>query len=854
MYPSSLRLLVPLALSLSLGLTACSPQPVSQPAGNGSEFAPATRPAAQVATQKVNFTYTSPAGFKTQVVNANDVKFIKLTLVGDGVNGTLSNEGGFIPVTGGTATASILNVPIQPGKVRVATVQGYDANQQALPAFVGKGYYTSRSGQATITITISRRQLLVGQTLERLLMTNPSLASSLDLSNLQNAVDLATGFDANTKKFTTDPTLFDPQKLANKLAAGESPSQTLIQNNATATAGNVQITVNSTGGGKFTEALTVEVNDPKSTVANINLNATSPQQPSLSVSPGTWTVQIKKANGSVVGTTTVTVASNGQVTLGNASFQVTLKPEVASLTPGTISTLGGTTVTLTGTGFTGATAVKFGNTNATNFTVNSNTQITATAPAVPAGNTNVTVTTPGGSSDTAAGNQVTYANPPAITGLSASSGTIGSSITINGTHFNATHGNNVVRFGTTTATTTAGNATSLTVNVPAGISGAQDISVQDGPLTSANTAADNFAVVPTVTGLNPTAGALAGGGTITVTGTGFATGATTVKFDTTDATNVNVTSNTSLTATIPAATAGQQDVTVVTTGGGTSATSANSKYTYQDLLTQQTSGTTEQLYNICFANNLYVAIGQGGTIVTSANASTWTSRTSGTATGLRGVAFGNNTYVTVGLGGVIVSSPDGTTWTTRTSGTGENLESIVFANNQFLTTGGNGTVLTSPDGITWTSRTSGVTQILQEVIFGNGLYVAVGLVGRIITSPDGITWTTRTSGTTNNLIGATFGNNQFVTTGGNGTVLTSPDGITWTSRTSGTTSFMESVVFGNNKLVAMGSGGTFLTSPDGITWTTETSGTTASLTNSFYDGGKFVVVGSGGSIFTSNGL
>ena len=42
---------------------------------------------------------------------------------------------------------------------------------------------------------------------------------------------------------------------------------------------------------------------------------------------------------------------------------------------------GGTTVTLTGTKFTGASAVKFGATAATSFTVNSATKITATAPA-----------------------------------------------------------------------------------------------------------------------------------------------------------------------------------------------------------------------------------------------------------------------------------------------------------------------------------------------------------------------------------------------------------------------------------------------------------------------------------------
>jgi hypothetical protein len=66
---------------------------------------------------------------------------------------------------------------------------------------------------------------------------------------------------------------------------------------------------------------------------------------------------------------------------------------------------------------------------------------------------------------------------------------------------------------------------------------------------------------PTVTGLSPNAGTTAGGSSVTISGTNFAAGAT-VNFGSAAATNVNVLSSTSLTATTPAGQVGAVDVTV----------------------------------------------------------------------------------------------------------------------------------------------------------------------------------------------------------------------------------------------------------------------------------------------------
>lgn len=111
----------------------------------------------------------------------------------------------------------------------------------------------------------------------------------------------------------------------------------------------------------------------------------------------------------------VTLSGGGASNTPSASDSTTVLqlPTVTSLSPTVGTTAGGTSVTITGTNLTGATAVAFGATAATGFTVNSGTQITATSPAGAAGTVNVRVTTPVGTSATAAANQFTYSTPPA---------------------------------------------------------------------------------------------------------------------------------------------------------------------------------------------------------------------------------------------------------------------------------------------------------------------------------------------------------------------------------------------------------------------------------------------------------
>jgi hypothetical protein len=101
-------------------------------------------------------------------------------------------------------------------------------------------------------------------------------------------------------------------------------------------------------------------------------------------------------------------------------------PTVTALSPTSGSAGGGTSVTLTGTNLTGATAVNFGATAASAFTVNSATSITAIAPPNAVGPVDVTVTTPAGTSDVSgAGNDFTYTGVSGIAPGSLSDATVG---------------------------------------------------------------------------------------------------------------------------------------------------------------------------------------------------------------------------------------------------------------------------------------------------------------------------------------------------------------------------------------------------------------------------------------------
>ena len=118
-----------------------------------------------------------------------------------------------------------------------------------------------------------------------------------------------------------------------------------------------------------------------------------------------------------VGTVDVLVTSPDEDSATGASDQYTYAstPTVTNMAPSTGPPSGGTAVTVTGTGFIGATSVLFGTATASQIVVISATALTVAAPAGTAGPVDITVTTPGGTSAVSSADTFTYVTPPTIT-------------------------------------------------------------------------------------------------------------------------------------------------------------------------------------------------------------------------------------------------------------------------------------------------------------------------------------------------------------------------------------------------------------------------------------------------------
>ncbi len=176
---------------------------------------------------------------------------------------------------------------------------------------------------------------------------------------------------------------------------------------------------------------------------------------------------------------------------GFVTITTGIGPSVSGVAPASGPTGGGASVAVSGSGFTGATKVRFGASKATNVVVVSDTMITAFSPAGAAGVVNVRVTTAGGTSPVSSADRYTYDPLPVVSAISPKKGPqLGATVvTITGIGFVP---GSTVAFGANPATKVKRvSATELRATSPAG-SGTVDVTVTTPGGTSATSSADAF--------------------------------------------------------------------------------------------------------------------------------------------------------------------------------------------------------------------------------------------------------------------------------------------------------------------------------------------------------------------------
>ncbi|MDC0674510.1 WD40/YVTN/BNR-like repeat-containing protein [Nannocystis radixulma] len=280
-------------------------------------------------------------------------------------------------------------------------------------------------------------------------------------------------------------------------------------------------------------------------------------------------------------------------------------------------------------------------------------------------------------------------------------------------------------------------------------------------------------------------------------------------------------------------------------------------------------------------SELFIAVGDGGSIVRSENGADWTISTSGVTVALNDVAYGAEMYVAVGQAGKILHSEDGVEWNASSSPSTRDLYAVRYHGTRFVAVGGDYSVgaetLESEDGITWTRPDLPMPKHMLVDLTGDGVTLVaignyqaeamnfgafnwqdgVGWVQRIDGSPtgdrysaighgapnfamigpsksaysgDGLTWNyTPLFNLAADPRGLTYGPGGWVAVGGGGQILGSSDAITWLVRASPFMTTLLDVASDGQRHVAVGAGGNIAYSPDSLTWTAVTPPVTADL-------------------------
>ena len=451
------------------------------------------------------------------------------------------------PVTWVSWSSTTLSVQVPTGAtsgnvvVKVGGVSSSGKSFTVSPSPVITGV-SPTSGLVGATLTITGSNFTAGGTQTPQVVFNPELYAS-PASSTDTSITVAVPAGATTGDLVVS-------------VGGGNSNGVLF----TVTSSDPSISNISPGGGAVGTAVTITGANFGSSrgTSTVTFNGTSG-------TPTNWSgssITVPVPTGATTGNVLVTV---GGVASNPYGFEVgTAAPNITSISP--TSGAVATSVTIKGTGFgstQGSNTVTFNGVSSVP-TSWSATQIKAP---VPTGATSgsVVVTASGTVS-----NSVSFTVPgtgPSITGLSPSSGPVGTSVTITGTKFDATQSTSTVTFNGVAATSTGWSPTSIVATVPSGATSGYVVVTVSGTASGGF----SFSVAPNITNLSPATGAV--GATVTISGTSFGSsqGTSAVSFNGTAATPTSWSAS-SITVPVPS---GAPSGNVVVTVGGVASNGVN---------------------------------------------------------------------------------------------------------------------------------------------------------------------------------------------------------------------------------------------------------------------------------------
>jgi PKD repeat protein len=190
------------------------------------------------------------------------------------------------------------------------------------------------------------------------------------------------------------------------------------------------------------------------------------------------------------------------------------------------------------------------------------------------------------------------------------------------------------------------------------------------------------------------------------------------------------------------------------------------------------------LNDVAFGEGRYVAVGDGGTMLSASSHVVWESEASPTPNDLRSVVATGSGFLAVGEQGTVVrSTPDGG-WSLVAAPTARDLVDIAWdGGSTLVAVGGAGTIVRSGDGgQSWSVSPSGVEGDIRAVAWTGDGFLAAGQGGTAVVSADGSVWAPLDLETQEDIIAIASNRSTTVVVTADGTVLTSIDGGGWKRR------------------------------------------------------------------------